>query len=177
MSNTSLAAQAVAKGPATLAPPSFDGHGWLVVINLAGMTFACIVAIMFAYDAVQAILRNRGRDMKNHPVSIWRRAGLCFAAGIAIRTGVAAVCLWNWDPRDPTGTAWFLTLQRFVDPIALACGLAGLCILYLSAPGMVAQLRRRPFPIAMWASLPMLRRPAAIALLSLIAAVGVVSTR
>ncbi|WP_203310507.1 hypothetical protein [Sphingomonas beigongshangi] len=177
MTNISFAAQAVAKGPMTAAPPSFDGHGWLVVINLAGMTFACIVAFMFAYDALSAMRRNRGRDLPNHPVTIWRRAGLCFAAGIGIRTLFAAVALWNWDPRDPAGTGWFLTLQRFGDPVALAFGLAGLTLLYLSAPGMVAHLRRKPFPIAMWASLPMLRRPAAIALLSFIAAVGVVSTR
>ncbi|MBI0475014.1 hypothetical protein D9601_06520 [Sphingomonas sp. MA1305] len=177
MDNTSLAAQAVAKGPPTLAPPSFDGHGWLVVVNLAGMTFTCIVAAMFAYDALAAMLRNNGRDLPNHPVTIWRRAGFCFAAGIAVRTFFAAVALWNWNPRDPIGTGWFLTLQRFADPIALAFGLAGLGMFYLSAPGMVAHLRRKPFPIAMWASLPMLRRPAAIALLSLIAAVGVVSTR
>lgn len=177
MNNSSLAAQAVAKGPATLAPPSFDGHGWLVVVNLAGMSFAFIVATMFAYDAWRAVRRNRGLDLPNHPVSIWRWAGLCFATGIGIRTFFAAVTLWNWDPRDPVGTGWYLTLQRFADPIGLAFGLAGLGILYLSAPGMVAHLRRRPFPIRMWASLPMLRRPAAIALLSLIAAVGVVSTR
>ncbi len=177
MSNSSFAAQAVAKGPMTAAPPSFDGHGWLVVLNLAAATFACVVAIMFAVDAARAIGRNWGKDLKSHPVSIWRGAGLCFAVGIAITRGASAMALWNWDPRNPTGTGWFLTLQRFLDLPAMCFGVAGLGILYLSSRGMVAQLRRRPFPIDMWASLPMLRRPAGIALLSLIAAIGVVSTR
>ena len=38
MSNASLAAQAVINGPQTVAPPSFDGHGWLVVANLTVFT-------------------------------------------------------------------------------------------------------------------------------------------
>ena len=177
MNNSSLAAQAVAKGPMTAAPPSFDGHGWLVVLNLAASTFACVVAIMFAVDAVRAIRRNWGSDRRNHPVSIWRYAGLCFALGIAITRGASATVLWNWDPLNPAGTGWFLTLQRFLDPLAMAFGITGLGILYLTARGMVPQLRRRPLPIQLWASLPMLKRPAGIALLSLIAALGVVSTR
>ena len=38
MGTMSFAAQAVAHGPATLAPPGFDGHGWLVVGNMAAST-------------------------------------------------------------------------------------------------------------------------------------------
>jgi len=175
--NSSFAAQAVANGPMTLAPPSFDGHGWLVVVNLAGMTAVCVVAAMFAVDALFAWRRNRGQDLWNHPVTIWRVAGFCFACAIVIRCGGEAVSLWNWNPRDPAATGWFLTLKRFMDPFALLFGVTGLGMLYLSSRGMVAQLRRRPFPIDMWASLPMLKRPAAIGILSLIAAIGVVSTR
>lgn len=177
MSKDSFAAQAVANGPMTLAPPSFDGHGWLVVINLAGMTAVFVVAAMFAVDAFRGWWRNRGRDRWMHPVTIWRSAGFCFAVAIVIRCGGEAISLWNWDPRDPAVTAWYLTLKRFLDPFALAFGVTGLGLLYLSSRGMVAQLRRRPFPIDMWASLPMLKRPAAIGMLSLIAAIGVVSTR
>ncbi len=177
MQNSSFAAKAVAEGPPTLAPPSFDGHGWLVVLNLAVMTFATVVAVMFAVDAVRAWWRNRKTDLPSHPVSIWRLAGFCFAMGIVLTRGSDAIVLWNWDPDDPVATGWYLTLQRFVDPLAMIFGLSGLAILYLSARGMVWSLRRRPFPIDMWASVPMLRRPACIALLSLIAAIGVVSTR
>lgn len=177
MTNSSFAAQAVAGGPMTAAPPSFDGHGWLVVLNLAAATFATVIAIMFVVDAVRGIVRNWGKDLRNHPVTIWRWAGLCFALGIAITRGGSAMALWNWDPRNPTGTGWFLTLQRFLDLPAMCFGVAGLGILYLTSRGMVPQLRRRPLPIQLWASLPMLRRPAGIALLSLIAAIGMVSTR
>ncbi|WP_419808396.1 hypothetical protein [Sphingomonas sp.] len=177
MTNTSLAAQAVIGGPQSLAPPSFDGHGWLVVINLAGMTAVCVLAVMFAVDAVAAFWRNRHRDMLTHPVTIWRAAGFCFACGIALRTGAEALVLWNWNPVDPIRTGWWTMLKRYLDPVSLCFAVTGLGVLYLSARGMVGQLRRRPFPIDMWASLPMLKRPAAIGLLSLIAAIGVVSTR
>jgi hypothetical protein len=177
MDNASFAARAVADGPPTVAPPSFDGHGWLVVLNLAVMTFATVVALMFAVDAIRAWHRNRSVDRPSHPVSIWRWAGFCFAMGIFLTRGADAVVLWNWNIRDPAGTGWWLTFQRFIDPIAMSFGLTGLALLYLSARGMVVQLRRRPFPIDMWSSLPMLKRPAYIALLSLIAAIGVVSTR
>lgn len=45
MSNpVSFAAEAIAHGPRTLAPPSFDGHGWLVVINMMLTTTARFTA-------------------------------------------------------------------------------------------------------------------------------------
>jgi hypothetical protein len=167
----------VARGPKTDFQPSFDGHGWLVVINLAGMTAMFVLATMFIYSAGHAIWRNRAADGRRHPVTIWRLSLACFAFGIAVRCGGEAMSIWNWDPRDPAGTAQFLVLKRFLDPIALLSGAAGLCLSYLSARGMVESLRRRPFPIHMWASLPMLKRPIAIFFLSLVAAIGVVSTR
>jgi hypothetical protein len=47
----------------------------------------------------------------------------------------------------------------------------------LSNTAMEQQLTRRPLPVDMWARLPTLRRPAAVILLSLVAAVGVALTR
>ncbi|MBE2990804.1 hypothetical protein IFR23_02105 [Sphingomonas sp. CFBP 13603] len=49
--NSSFAAEASAEGPMTLAPPSFDGHGWRVVINLARTTAVGVGALMFAVGA------------------------------------------------------------------------------------------------------------------------------
>ena len=107
MNNSSLAAQGVAKEPMTAAPPSLDGHGWLVVLNLAASTFSCVVALLFAVDAVRAIRRNWGSDRRNRPVSIWRyplEAGSMIAAicaCIAVRLYVAqkdrAAHRWNID--------------------------------------------------------------------------------
>ena len=177
-SNTlGLAAEAVASGPATVAPPSFDGQGWLVVINLAIMTAACPLATMMVVDLARRAWARRREDRSAHPVTIWRLTILCFAAGIALRSGAEAATLWGWDPLDPAGTGAFLFAKRLIDPVAMLFGLTGLTLSYLSARGIVEQLRKRPFPIDFWASLPMLRQPAAIVVLCGVAAVGVVVTR
>lgn len=173
----SVATASVAQGPLTVAPPSFDGHGWLVVINLAVMTAACVLAAMMAIDLVRHIWGRRHRDRVTHPVTIWRSTAVCFAIGIALRAGAEAAVLWNWNPLDPASTASFLIAKRLVDPIAMAFGLAGLALTYLSARGVVEQLRKRPFPINMWANLPMLKRPAAIVAIWMVASIGVVVTR
>lgn len=50
-------------------------------------------------------------------------------------------------------------------------------LVILSNTAMERQLTRRPLPVDMWARLPALRRPLAVTLLSLVAAVGVALTR
>lgn len=173
----SFAAKAVASGPATVAPPSFDGQGWLVVINLAIMTAAFVLAIMMVVDLIRHIWRRRRVDRPSHPVTVWRAMVLCFSIGIALRSGAAAIVLWGWNSLRPEETGALLVLQRMVDPIAVAFGLTGLAIAYLSSPGVVFQLRRRPHPLDFWTKLPMLWRPAAIVGLAFGAALGVVATR
>lgn len=171
------AAKAVAAGPATVAPPSFDGQGWLVVLNLAIMTAAFVLAMMMAVNQVRHIWRRWRTDRPSHPVTVWRAMVLCFAIGIGLRSGGAAIVLWGWNPLRPDDTGALLLLQRMIDPVAVAFGLTGLAIAYLSAPGVVYQLRRRPLPLDFWTKLPLLWRPAAIVALSVAAAVGVVATR
>lgn len=177
MPDNSLAARAVAQGPLTVAPPSFDGHGWLVVINLAFFTAMAVIAASFWWEQVKALWRYRRRDRLGHPVTIWRWMGFCLFLAISLRCGVGAWALWRWNPGDPAGTAAALTLQRFVDPVALAFGLCAMTLFMLSARGMVPQLRREPLELRMWASLPMLKRPAMILAASMLAAIGVVSLR
>ncbi len=172
-----FAARAVASGPATVAPPSFDGHGWLVVINLAMMTAAFVLATMMVVDLIRHVWLRRRTDLRSHPVTVWRLTLLCFAFGIALRSMGAAAVLWGWNPLQPGETATLLLLQRLLDPIALAAGLLGLALAYVSAPGIVKQLRDKPFPVDFWTKLPVLKRPAIIVALSAIAAVGVVMTR
>lgn len=178
MSNDSIAAEAVASGPRSAARASFDGHGWLVVVNLAFMTTCFILFSMLAVNMAVSMWANRGQDSWRHPVTIWRMIGFLLGLAGFIRFGFGAAVLWGWNPDTPSATALLLTLQRVFDPIAALCGVAAIETFKVSERGMVERLRRRPFPIDMWASLPMLKRPAAIALLlSLIAAIGVVSTR
>ncbi|MDT9170829.1 hypothetical protein, partial [Escherichia coli] len=63
------------------------------MLNLAVMTFATVVALMFAVDAIRAWHRNRADDRPSHPVSIWRWAGFCFAMGIVLTRGSDAIVL------------------------------------------------------------------------------------
>ena len=177
MNSPSLAAQAVANGPMTVAPPSFQGHGWLVVANLTTMTAATLIAAM----VVTFLLRDgwiyRMRERGLTPARLWRLIGLLFATGIMLRCGVEAANIWGWDPHRPGETAGYLLAKRLVDPVAVCCGVAGLSLFIVSLPGMLVQLRKEPLPLAMWQSLPIMRNMVALALLSLIAAIGVVSTR
>ena len=175
----SLAAQAVARGPATPAPPSFEGHGWLVVINLAGMTTCFLIAVMVLLllfnDSWRYRRMERGAGLT--PGRTWRRIGMLYAAGVAIRSGTAAWVLWRWDPRNPVGTGAALLAQRLFDPVALVCAIIGLGLFVLTLPGMLSQLRRAPPPARLWQERHIVWRIAGCAALSFIAAVGVVSTR
>jgi hypothetical protein len=176
-SNASLAAQAVAMGPATTWQPSFNGHDWLVALNLAVFTGGAIIGAMGFTEQVKRIWINRRRDFRGHPATIWRVIGLLVFAAMALRCGAAAAVLWKWNAADPAGTGWVLTMQRFVDPVALSMGITAVLLFTLSSPGMIEQLRREPLPVRMWVSLPMLRRPLLILILSAAAAIGVVATR
>jgi hypothetical protein len=177
MNNSSFAVQAVAKGPMTVAPPSFDGHGWLVVINLAGFTSGFIISLMLALKMARDIWLNRACDKFYHPVTVWRAFGGTVSLAMSVRFGPAAMVLWGWDPTRPSSTAWLLTLQRLTDPVAFTLGLLALAMFEISGKGMANHLKRRPLPMRLWASREQLKRPACIVLLSLIAAIGVVSTR
>lgn len=175
MSNDSLATQAVAQGPLTAAPPSFDGQGWLFVVNQTFFSAGFCLTVMFIAWMLYYVLRNRGRDLWNHPVTLWRWTLILIAASFCLRWGAEAFNLWSWDPRYPEQAAFALVLKRFVDPVGGALGLAGLALSALAARGMVPQLRKQPFPVDMWASLPMLRRPLAVVAFTFVTVIAVVS--
>lgn len=174
---SSLAAQSIIDGPGTLAPPSFEGMGWLVVVNLATMTFGFLFASALGGNMLHELWVHRKYDHWRHPVSLWRWGGFLIGSAGTLRFGAEALVLWGWDPMTPDATAFYTTLKRFFDPVAAAMVVTFMALFKLSERGMIQQLRRRPLPIDMWASLPMLKKPAIIAGLSLAAAVGVVSLR
>lgn len=158
-------------------PTSFNGDGQLFALNLFLMTaFACL-GVLMAGRMTRAVWVDRTRDALLHPVTVWRLSWLFAATGLALRSGSEALNLWAWDPHDAVTTARVLMAKRWIDPVALLCAAAWLLLVMLADAGMTEQLRKRPFPIRMWASLPSLRRPAAIVALSFVAAVGVMVTR
>ncbi|WP_174297329.1 hypothetical protein [Sphingomonas bacterium] len=174
--STSYAAQSVRQGPHTLAPPSFDGHGWLVALNMGVMAWATTIAAMVLAYLIHEERRDDVGPLRS-PARIWRTIGMIYATGVMLRCGVEAASIWGWDPSDPTGTARLLIAKRLVDPIAVACGVTGLGLYVLSGPGLAEQLRKEPLPIRMWQSREIAHRIGWLGLLSMIAAVGVVSTR
>lgn len=177
MANSSFAARMVADGPATLAPPSFEGMGWLVALNMAIMTFAFLGGTMVVAKLVGDWVRHRRQDTPRSPAAIYRLIGILFAAGITVRCGAEALALWGWDARDPAATAFYLTLKRFLDPVAVLFGLSGLMVYLCSEPGMIEQQRKEPFPIDMWLAWPMVKRMLKLAALTLAATIAVVSLR
>lgn len=176
MKDGSFAAQAVASGPGTVAPPSFDGHGWLVALNMGVMTFGFVAGLMVIGMLIADARKRRRQDQGWGPARIFRVIGLLFATGITFRCGAEALSLWGWDPLEPEATAMFLLIKRVLDPFSAAFGLGGLALYVMSLPGMFEQLRKKPLP-RLWQAWPFVQRMLAVGSLCFVAAIGVVSTR
>jgi hypothetical protein len=158
-------------------PLSFASDSRLFALNLFLMTaFTCLGGLVAAKMA-RALWRSRHLDRLRAPVSVWRLAWLFAGLAACVRCGTEAVNLWAWNPADAETTALVLMAKRWIDPLALLLAGGWMTLVTLASPGMEAQLRREPHPVPFWASLPELRRPAAIVLLSFAAAVGVAVTR
>lgn len=158
-------------------PATFNGNFQLYGLNLFLMSaFMCLGALMAARMS-RAMWRNRGLDHARAPVTIWRLAWVFAGSAAFLRCGAEAMTLWAWNPSDVTTTARVLMAKRWIDPASLVFAGGWMTLVTLSDAGMTEQLRKQPFPIPMLASLPSLRRPLAIVLLSLVAAVGVAVTR
>ncbi len=173
---TSLAARMV-RDAGTALPTSFDGDGRLYGFNLFLMTAFMCLGLMLAASMARGILVNRRADRPRHPVTIWRAAWMLAGLAVFLRCGAEAMTLWAWSPADPATTARVLMAKRWVDPASLALTAGWMTLVILSNAAMQEQLRKQPFPVNMWASLPSLGRPAAVVALSLVAAVGVACTR
>lgn len=178
MDNASIAAKAVAAGPATVAPPSFNGVEWLVAFNLWAMTAGCLIGAMVIVTLLTDGRRHRAKDVPGFsPARVWRWMGLLFATGIMFRCGAEALTLWGWDSEHPAQTARFLFAKRLVDPVAIACGVSGMVLFVLSLPGILHQLRREPLPLDMWQAWPIVRRMIGVGLIFFVVAIGVTVTR
>lgn len=158
-------------------PTSFNGNGDLFAVNLFLMTaFMCLGALM-AGAMAREIWLHRGHDRARHPVTIWRLAWLFAGAALFLCCGTEAMTLWAWNPADPVTTARVLMAKRWIDPAALLLAAGWMTLVTLSNAAMEQQLSRRPLPVGMWARLPALRRPAAVVVLSFVAAFGAALTR
>lgn len=172
----SLAARMVRAVGSSL-PTSFNGDGGLFGLNLFLMTAFMCLGVLMAGRMARAIWVNRQRDALLHPVTVWRMAWFLAGAAAFLRCGTEAMNLWAWNPADVRTTARVLMAKRWIDPAALLLAGCWMVLVTLSDAGMTEQLTKRPYPVHLWVSLPSLRRPLAIVLLSLVAAIGVTVTR
>lgn len=151
-------------------PTTFHGDALLFGANLAAMTaFTCLGAMVVGWMLI-SIVSHRHVDKLWHPVTIYRMQWACAASALMIRAGTAAASLWAWDQNAARTAARVLTAQRYLDPLSLAFAAGWLVLLALSYPAMVAQLRKRPYPVEMLAQASELKVPAAVVGLSILAA-------
>lgn len=177
MSAVHSTAAAMVRSAHSSMPTSFNNDGQLFGFNLFLMTAFMCLGLLMAARLFRALWRDRLVDGSRDPVTIWRMAWCCAAMAAFLRCGIEAMNLWAWNPADPVTTARVIMAKRWVDPVALIFAAGWMVLVMLSSTSMEQQLRKRPFPVEMWARLPELRRPAAIVVLSFVAAVGVAITR
>lgn len=172
----SLAAQSVEASP-TAMPASFNGDPSLFLFNLFLMTAATFLGAMMVGKQARRIWMQRFWDHPKDPVTIYRVILLLAACGFSLRCAAGAMVLWGWNPDDPVTTARVVMAQRWLDPIAIACGMGWMMLAILGEPGVEHQLRKAPLPVDMWSRWPALVRALAVVILSFTAALAAVCLR
>lgn len=173
----SVVANYIAEGPATPVPPSFDNGESLFLFNLFVMTATTFLGTMLVGKQGSRIWSQRLWDHPLHPVSLYRAITLLAGLGITLRCGAEAMFLWGWNPADVVTSARVSMAKRWIDPIAVGCGLMWMTIVILGEPGIEHQLRKAPLPVDMWSRWPVLVRAGIVIILSFVAALAAVCLR
>lgn len=173
----SIAVEAIRALPATAAPPSFDGNGWLFAVNLTIFTAGFYLFAMLAGWLILERRRYAGQDRPYDPISIWRKIGTCIAVGFCLRCAAEAYNLWAWDPRSPENIAAAQQVKRFLDVPAFCIGGYGLALFFLSGRSMAIQLRKAPMEVIVRPTLPMLKKPLLIVVLTFLASIAITALR
>jgi hypothetical protein len=161
----------------TAAPPSFAGDMTLYTFNLFIMTAMFFLSMMLAGRQAGRIWAQRDHDHILQPVSLYRLVTLFAALASTLRCGAEAMMLWGWNPADPIMTARVIMAKRWIDPVALLCGVTWMAIVMLGEPGVEHQLRKGPLAIDPWSRWPVLVRSMGVIALSLVAALAAVTLR
>lgn len=172
----SLATKAVIDAQ-TVAPPSFDGHGWLVALNMGVMTAVTVIGLMAIALLIRDGWRHRHLDRGWTPARLFQIVLLCFSIGLTLRCFGEALSLWGWNPLYPARTSTLLLLKRGLDPIAASFGATGLGVAVLAIPGTFHQLRKEPLPTDLWQEWPFIQRMLGVIGCSLFMAIAVVTLR
>lgn len=173
----SVVANFIAEGPPTPVPPSFNDGASLYLFNLFVMTATTFLGAMMVGKQANRIWMQRYRDHPLDPVTLYRTITLLAGVGIMLRCGAEAMFLWGWNPEDVVTSARVSMAKRWIDPIAVGCGLMWMSIVVLGEPGIEHQLRKAPLPVDMWSRWPALARALAVIILSFVAALAAVCLR
>jgi hypothetical protein len=173
----SLAAKSAARTPEAIVPPSFDNGASLYLFNLFLMTATTFLGAMMVGKQANRIWSQRFWDHSLDPVTLYRAVTLFAGIGITLRCGAEAMFLWGWNPADAVTSARVSMAKRWIDPIAVGCGLMWMTIVVLGEPGIEHQLRKAPLPVDMWSRWPVLVRALAVIILSFVAALAAVCLR
>jgi hypothetical protein len=176
MTANSLAALAVEANPSSM-PASFDGDANLFMLNLFLMTAMFFLGVMMAGKQGRRIWAQRHYDHPTDPISLYRIIVMLAGAGVALRCGSEAMLLWGWNTADPETTARVVMAKRWIDPIAIMCGVTWMAIVVLAEPGLEHQLRKAPLPVDMWSRWAGLVRAGGVIILSFVAALAAVVLR
>ncbi|MBB5696998.1 hypothetical protein [Sphingomonas yantingensis] len=173
----SIAAQAVINSPPSFAPASFNNDPSLFLFNLFLMTGAFFIGVMMVGRQGSRIWQQRLFDHPLDPVSVYRAITLFAGIGLTLRCGAEALHLWSWDQKTPDIVARALMAKRWLDPIAVMCGMVWMSLVVLGEPGLEHQLRKAPMPVDMWSRWPVMLRALVVLALSFAAALIAVCLR
>lgn len=173
---TSIAAKVAERSPSVM-PASFNDGASLFIFNLFLMTAMTFLGAMMVGKQASRIWLQRLYDHPLDPITLYRVITLMAGLGIALRCGAEAMVLWGWNPEDVVTSARVTMAKRWIDPIAVFCGMAWMMIVVLGEPGIEHQLRKAPLPVDMWSRWPGLARAGGVIVLSFIAALAAVCLR
>jgi hypothetical protein len=185
----SLVAQSVQADPTAAMPRSFNGDTTLFMFNLFLLTAAFFLGSMMVGKQARRLWLHRLVDHPRKPVSIYRFILFLAALGFTLRCGSGALELWGWNPLDPATTARVVMAKRWLDPIAIFCGMLWMALAILAEPGNEHQLNKKPIPgddgpvrpgvpkVDMWSQWPVLMRAALVLVLCFCASLAAVCLR
>lgn len=127
--------------PPDIAPPSFAGMGWLLVLNLAAATLGVLV-LSYAFRQTWRGWR-ADPDARGSAPELMRRIIGLMLAGETLRALSDALAMYGWNPAAQSSGGWGIA-GRFLDPIGLGLVISGAVIWLLTEDGLMGQARTPP---------------------------------
>lgn len=149
-----------------LAPPSFAGMDWLLVINLTAVTFGLLVISRAAYDTTVDWREEWRNGTRGSAAEITLRVVALIFWGGTCRLLSDALSLYGWNPVTQSSGGW-ATAGRFLDPLGVVCFATAAIIWLLTRDGLIEQARVKPLHFPLWEGRETVLRMCAFAIIAL----------